>query len=321
MLYYGERKTGCRFLEVYLHGYRTLILENSSIRVMLLIDKGVDIISFVHKPTDTDFVWTNPMGLSCLAKRRMSMTDGDCYSDNYVGGMFEILPNFGEECTYQGMHFPQHSEISNLPFDVQVVVDTPELVELRFTAKLSKYPFSVVKTLILHENSTALCLKEEILNLSDRTLPYLWAFHPCIGAPFLNENCTFELPFAENRTMPKVGAGEDFFDIYEVGKNAFAVIRNRESGLGLALSWDPAAFPYCALWINAGRANGHHRLGGAYVASILPCNSSVMGLSSAADACKAPMLGAGERATGWYTVSAFVRSDIVRGITKEGLAF
>ena len=94
------------------HGYRTLIIENDLIRTMILVDKGVDIISLVHKKSDTEFVWTNPMGLSCLEKRRTAIMDDDCYSDNYVGGMFEILPNFGNSCDFGKVKLPRHSEVS-----------------------------------------------------------------------------------------------------------------------------------------------------------------------------------------------------------------
>ena len=34
MLYTGERNCGCRFLEVFLFGLRTIILENEKLRVM-----------------------------------------------------------------------------------------------------------------------------------------------------------------------------------------------------------------------------------------------------------------------------------------------
>ncbi len=321
MLFYGERKVGCRFLEVYLHGYRTLLLENNCIRATLLVDKGVDIISFIHKPTDQEFVWTNPMGLSCLEKRRTTIMDTDCYSDNYLGGMFEILPNFGEACSYRNMHFPQHSEVSFLPWDMQVILDSPEIIKLKFKTKLSKYPFIVEKELTLRENSASLCFEESIYNSSEESLPFLWAFHPCVGFPFLNDDCIFELPFAPNKPMPRINSNENYFEIFDSGENNFAAIHNKKTGTGIAFSWDSFSFPHCALWINAGATLGHHRLGGAYVASILPCNSSVLGLTTASKSNKAPILKPGATVSGWYNISSFSMNKELTGVTKEGDVF
>jgi hypothetical protein len=38
-------------------------MENELIRVTVLADKGADIIEFLHKPTDTDFLWRSPQGV------------------------------------------------------------------------------------------------------------------------------------------------------------------------------------------------------------------------------------------------------------------
>jgi len=53
-------------------GYRTLAFENELLRVEVLVDKGTDIVSFLHKPSDTDFLWRRPSGL----RHRKSVSDG-----------------------------------------------------------------------------------------------------------------------------------------------------------------------------------------------------------------------------------------------------
>lgn len=318
MLYYGERKKGCRCLEVILHGYRTLIIENDVIRVMLLLDKGTDIISYVHKATDTDFVWTNPMGLSCLEKRRLAIMDADCYSDNYVGGMFEILPNFGSPCECNGMHFPQHSEASLLPWEVQIVEDSAERMVFRFTVKLSKMPLMLTKTLIITNDSMALRFEEELKNIGSMPVPYLWAWHPCIGEPFLNSDCQIELPFHENIEVPMRGAGRGFFDIYKSGESNYATIRNTKTGFGIGFSFDPLVYTHCAVWIDAGGGRGHHKWNGSYVVSVLPCNSEVFTLSEAIEKNRADVIDAGEVRQSWYTMTLFQKNESVKGISKDG---
>ena len=38
-------------------------MENELLRVTVLADKGADIFEFVHKPSDTDFMWRTPWGV------------------------------------------------------------------------------------------------------------------------------------------------------------------------------------------------------------------------------------------------------------------
>lgn len=58
-----ERNYGCRITQTIFRGLRTVTLENELIRVTVLADKGSDIIEFLHKPTDTDFMWRSPQGV------------------------------------------------------------------------------------------------------------------------------------------------------------------------------------------------------------------------------------------------------------------
>ena len=302
MLFYGERKKGCRFMEVFFHGYRTLIIENDLLRCILLVDKGTDIISFVDKKSDTDVIWTNPMGLSCMEKRRLAIMDNDCYSDNYLGGFFEILPNFGLPCKYHGMTFIQHSEISHLPFECQVLEDSPQKIVLLFVTRLSKYPFAVRKTLTFTNGDRTLYFEEEIENLSTEKLPYLWALHPCLGKPFLDENCRFIMPDGTVANMPKAGSFKNSFDMHKVTGDGKVTVNNKKSNLNFEIDFDPKIFNHCGLWISAENECGHHKFGGAYVASVLPCNFEVMTLSEAAKEKDVPVLDGGKTVKTYYNI-------------------
>lgn len=302
MLYFGERKKGCRFIEVLFHGYRTLIIENDWIRTMLLVDKGLDILSLVHKRSDTDFVWTNPMGLSCMKKRMTALMDEDCYSDNYLGGFFEILPNFGDPCVCGNVRFPRHSEVSLLPWEMQLVEDSADCLKIRFTVKLSKYPFLLVKTLCMRNDCAQLDFYEELTNLSMEDMPYLWAQHPCIGKPFLDEHAMIRLPDEDIR-IPAEGSGAQLFKlICANGCDSVAVV-NEKSGLDIQFRFDPQIYTHCGVWIKANYDVGHHQFGGGYVASILPCNCAVLTLSEAVKAGVAPILRARQTVTSWYTIA------------------
>ena len=64
MHYRIERNYGCRISDSWAYrGLKAAVLENELLRVVVLIDKGADVYEFLHKPTDTDFVWRSPWGV------------------------------------------------------------------------------------------------------------------------------------------------------------------------------------------------------------------------------------------------------------------
>ncbi len=319
MMILGDRKTGCRFYEFVFHGYRSLLIENNCIRVCLLLDKGVDIFSFVYKPTDTEFVWTNPLGFSCLDKRRLANADFDCFSDNYLGGWFEILPNLGGECSFARKHFTGHSEVSNLPWDYTVLQDSEDCIKLMFVTRLSKYPFELRKYLTVLKDEPTLKFEEELKNLGCVPLEYMWAQHPNVGQPFLSDECDIELPFTDKCIpMPEVGSMQESVTFYNDVKIPCAAIRNRNTGLGIGFAWSGNVYKNAALWINAGNGCGHHHFGGGYIACILPCSSPLDGLEKASREGNTLILNGKETVNSCFTITAFKHPTAVKSIDLNG---
>lgn len=305
IMYYGERKKGCRFIEVVFHGCRSLIIENSAMRMMILLDKGMNIVSYVLKQTDTEFIWTNPMGLSCIEKNRLSKMDKYSESDNYVGGFFEIMPNVGGSCKFESMHFCDNSETAYLPWDYQVVEDTEEKMVFQFCTKLSKYPFYIKKTMTIKDGTPEVEFEESVKNLGSIPLKYQWALHPNIGGTFLSGRCVIETPFSDSMPVPCEGAMKQSLRIYDCAGDGVACVRDTVSKTGFALSWDVSVFSHCGIWINSGYSNGHHRHGGAYVVSVLPINSGCFGIDEAVRSDDCDVLGGGESHSCSYRFSAF----------------
>lgn len=303
-MYLGDRKTGCRFYEFVFRGYRSLLIENDCIRTVLLLDKGTDIISFVDKKTDTEFVWTNPMGISCLEKIRKGNMDENCFSDNYVGGWFEILPNLGGPCEFAGKHFTGHGEVCNLPWDYTVLEDSEEEIRFMFITRLSKYPFELRKYLTVKKGEATLYFEEAVTNLGAISMEYTWSHHPNVGYPFLSGDCVIELPFVQDTIpMPDIGTMSEeilSFDDINIG---CAVIRNQSTGVGIRFDWDKGIFKHCKVWINAGNLTGHHHHGGAYVACVLPCSSKTMDLDKASNGGETLVLEAYGTVKSYFTVS------------------
>jgi hypothetical protein len=61
MSYGKPRNHGCRISDAWTYeGMRTIILQNELLRVVILADKGSDIVVFRYKPRDLDFLLAMP---------------------------------------------------------------------------------------------------------------------------------------------------------------------------------------------------------------------------------------------------------------------
>ena len=191
----NDRHYGARLHDYTLSGYRTIALENQLIRVEVLADKGSDIVAFLHKPSDTDFMWRREIGLQRAGLGAEPRGDDEyVFVDQYEGGWQECLPNGGQSVTYKGARLPFHGELLTRPFRVEVVEDRPEVVSVRMVARTLRTPFVLEKTLTLHSGKAVLEINEKLINLADEAIEIMWGHHPAFGAPFLDESCRIDVP-------------------------------------------------------------------------------------------------------------------------------
>ena len=97
MHYQKERNYGCRVSDDWeFRGNKVAIIENEKIRVMVLVDKGADIYSFVHKSSDTDYMWRSVWGVRDTRKF-LSTTGDNSWGDTYEGGWQTCAPTAGNK--------------------------------------------------------------------------------------------------------------------------------------------------------------------------------------------------------------------------------
>jgi len=61
--YVHERNWGARITEFIYHGYAMVALDNRFLRIVVAAGKGTDIVEFLYKPLDVDFMWRSYAGL------------------------------------------------------------------------------------------------------------------------------------------------------------------------------------------------------------------------------------------------------------------
>ena len=309
MHYQDERTTGCRISDAWTYrGLKTVILENELVRISVLADKGADIYSFVHKPTDTDFMWRTPWG---VRDQRLSVPPtGDPSSvwlDYYEGGWQTVVPHGGYSDNAYGAEFGIHGDVSLIPWDTEVIADTPEKVSVCFSAKSVRMPINVSKTLSLVSGSPTLQIEESVTNEGEENLDIVWLEHIAIGPPFLSDKTRLFVPESRvlshpesidpnsklepnyegdwpnvnakngsildfTRIPPKEDRSLDMAYMTGMSKGWYALL-NEETNIGWAVSYPVETFKYLWYWRNFGGGYGYPWYGRCYNAGLEPCTS------------------------------------------------
>ncbi len=292
--FHPRRNSGCRLeTDMTLWGYRTVVLQNELLRLTVLAGKGADIIEFLHKPTDTDFLWTNP-----LASRRPDTpappTDAlSSFSEFYPGGWQELFPHGSKPVKMFGTQMYQHGEAWGLPWAVSIVEDTPKRVSVLFELHTRKTPFVLQRRMTLEASKPVVTLDETVHNRAPRKLDFMWGHHPAFGAPFLSEDCRLYAPAktvstkeGELETSWPVGAlngkKEDFSRVpppnSRIGrmlylrnlKDGWYGLVNKKRKVGFGLQWDRKMFPVVWIWQEANAGSGSPWFGSAYTMALEP---------------------------------------------------
>ena len=350
----AARHFGARVRDFIEAGRRVIALENELVRVELLPDKGSDIVSFVHKRSDTDVLWQSSAGLQPpMPGGRRPASGVWAFLDEWEGGWQECLPNGGPGVTYRGAEIPFHGELWASRWDVDVEVDTPEVVTVALSIETPLTPFRVEKRLSLRSGSSALIIDETVHNLSSGPIELMWGQHPAFGAPFLDDSCRIDLPDCEGstrRSSPLPTSTLEFDHEFrwpharlngggtldlsvvppeDAGRSEWVCLRDFDEGwygitsgrkqVGFGLRWDASLFPYMWFWQVWGGEPDAPWWGREYVCALEPWTSwPDSGLLEAIDNGSALTLaGDGTLETRFIAV-VYSGRDRIEGIDESG---
>ncbi len=355
MHYQNERTDRCRVSDSWTYrGVKAVVMENTHIRVIVLADKGADIYSFVHKPSDTEFMWRSPWGVRD-PKLFVSSTGSDqgMWLDYYEGGWQTVVPHGGYPDTVYGAEMGLHGDMNNMPWDAKITEDSPERAAVDFSARGVRMPVAVEMTLSLDEDSSTLKLSKTVINEGEEPIDIVWLEHIAIGPPFLSEKCRLYVPPCRILTHPETfvdtqklalgsdtdwpmaeaadGSQIDFREMppkedrsldmaYMTGMDeAWYAVHNKESSIGFALSFPSEVFQYLWYWRNLGGGWGYPWYGRCYNVGLEPCTSwHNGGLKQAIENGSARTLQAGERLTAEISATAFSATGEVTNISPSG---
>ena len=354
--YQNERNYGCRVSDAWaFRGLKTAILENETLRVVILIDKGADVYQFVHKPTDTDFLWRSPWGVRDPRARIPTTGSGEgAWLDVYEGGWQTALPGGGFPTEHMGADLGLHAEVNTVPWDAAIVEDSPEVVSMRFWARAARTPFFFEKTLTLRSGSAALEIEAALTNEGEEPVHCVWGEHIALGPPFLSEDCVIDLPGGTvineegydwhpniklkaglrsswpmselrdgtprdmSRIPPKSFRAYDMSYVADMPDGWYA-ITNTRSGVGFGLRYPKDVFKYLWYWQSFGGGFGYPWYGRTYNVGLEPFTSfGNGGLAGAVENGTALLLEPGERVAASQLAVAYEGAERVRGISADG---
>lgn len=287
------RNHGCRISDAWrVDGMQTVILENELLRVVVLVDKGTDIVEFRYKPKDLDFLLSTPNGLRNPNKGVLSSPTDGPFLDYYSGGWNDILPNGGPFSIYKGAEFGQHGEISLIPWEYAIAEDTAQSVAVKFWVRPIRTPFFVEKTMRMNKGEAVLHIAEQVTNEAGESMHFMWGQHIALGRPFLDAGAVIDVPakrllvnplmpnyeprlyapdtahewsLAKNRDGQIVDASrvpafgevqaQEMAYITELTEGWYA-ITNQHEKVGFGVSFDHTLYKYIWYWQQLGNVGG-----------------------------------------------------------------
>ncbi len=306
MYTYG-RKQDCRIsLDYTYKGMRVAFLENDTLRVGILLDKGADVFEFTYKPLDLDFMWQSPIPMQKPFISTSALPEG-YFHDYFYGGWQEVLPSAGWATEpYQGTFQGLHGEASLLPFEGVITEDSPQRVELRAKIRFVRSPLVLERSMALEKDKSALMIRERLVNESEEEFAIIWGHHPSLGTPFLDENCVvqapvkkvevhpfhpnglwepggdYEFPLVQNRrtnkledirmVRDKTTRSVDVVFFKELSEGWYT-ITNEKKQVGFGMAWDARLFRYLWMWQVYGGHNDYPWYGRTYNVALEPFTS------------------------------------------------
>ncbi|MYF83663.1 MAG: hypothetical protein F4176_05955 [Acidimicrobiia bacterium] len=244
------------------------------------------------------------------------------------GGWQEMFPTAGAGCKYGGIPHPVHGEVSLAPWQVMDRSGRHEVTLRSYTHTA----LMLTRTMRLDPERPRLELKEQIVNLSDAPIHYLWGHHPAFEAPpgtrlqvegarfecepslatpeaDLGPDCEGVWPRAESQGGAGVDVGlmpdhpaERVLYLTEMAETRAHILRP-DTGDRLTLEWSSQAFPYAWVWINH-RASRFPWFGRLSSMAVEPVNAwPADGLAAAISRGQAPTLPGNESRRAWLVVS------------------
>ncbi len=259
-----------------------VILENDTVRAVLLPAHGGKTISLVHKGLGVETLWQNP------APRFTGSSYGELYENGEFAGFDEMFPTisrcFYEAPPWAGVEAPDHGEVWAVPWE-----DKVEGNAVTLSVSGVRFPYRLRKTVSLE--GERLVARYAAVNESGFPLDFIWAAHPLFNAtngmrfivpgdmrqalnavpsPVLGgygERLEFPAArlangttFRLDRVPPKNKTGFQKYWFAARVTEGWCILHDPGSTLSIGLTYPPEKVPWLGMWLNEGGYAGQYNI-------------------------------------------------------------
>ena len=303
-------------------GMRGLELCNGGgIRLVMLPDRGLDILKLEYKGVNLSY-----LSKGGISSPEFYIPDGYGFLKNFFVGFLTTcgLRHIGAPCRVEDEDFGLHGVISNTPAEEVCASTRSNMISVSGTvreAEIFKHNLLLRRSVEMPVGKDFFIIKNRIENIGYQKEQIMFMLHINFGYPFLSPHTEVVIPSVSveprddeaakgltnhNIVTPPVAGYKErvFFHnlsgndsaagglVYgttacsDSDNNVTAVIKNKELGFAVSLSFSKAAFPYLTQWNQFGC--------GDYVLGIEPSSCKMIGRRDAIEQGTADYLMPGE---------------------------
>jgi galactose mutarotase-like enzyme len=288
--------------------HKAVVLENRTLRIVVLPELGGRIWSVIYKPLDREIVWQNPR----IAPQKAQF--GSAFDNVWCGGWEEMFPT-AAPATINGEAFPDHGEIWSLAWTPNIERDA-ESVGLHLNCRTPISGMRVEKTLTLCGDKPSFDLNYKIENQGQEEFPFLFALHPAMavaeGDRIDFPQILFDIepsypgtlagvvspiqwPIASGKSgetdlrAVKPASSKAVYFLYgHSHKQGWFAVTDPARRFSAGFTFSPEVFRSCWVFASYGGWRGYH------MALLEPCTSYPQQLEDAVSQCRAATLAPGE---------------------------
>ena len=317
-----HRNSGCRLRDYVWRGRRCVSLENETLRAVICLDKGGDILELLHKPSDTEMLHQAPAGVSRPGDAHSSPLAAGAFRDEFAGGWYVMLPNGPVPCQHRGAEYGQHGEATFLGWDVAIDMDRADRISILMHTRLRRTPLAIERRVTLEQGRGTLMIEEQITSEAAHQIEILWGHHPTFGAPLIEAGTRIDLPFSTDLPaalgiIPEDGVTLHDFTRFDAVAEGWFALSNDRRGAGVALRWDEQLFPTLGLWRMLGGEGNYPWYGARRMVALEPA-CDLPSLAEAAARGTAIVLAPGQTIATRIEATLFTPAGTVRGVAWGG---
>ncbi len=288
-------------------GFRTVVLENADLRVVVVPELGGKLLQVTSKRDDVDWLWNNPR----LTPRAAPY--GADFDNYFVGGWDHPFPTL-EACDVDGESLPYVGELWSVPWRWTVPLGLKGGATLEMGVAATILP-ATLSCVIEMGDGPSFRMSYRLKSVGTAPFQFTWGLHPCFA---VDADTRFEIPAGRARVIqsPHGGVGSEgatytwpelnldsgvwkvsgalsrkaaVFGLHELQlrEGWFAVARSAQA-LKLRIDFPLEVFPVIYLWMVYGGWRG------IYHAAVEPWTGGGTSLAKAIEAGAARTLNPGD---------------------------